>query len=138
MFRRTFFQSQVFRGLEKVGNHCTWLLAFLLYYRFFFFQKTQDAGELKISPEKITLHPFYQFPRNDFAIIRLSQPLTLSDKIGLACLPLNGESSYLGQDLVIIGWGLTKTGAPPDTLMYGHVQSFSHEECEKMLSAGIE
>jgi len=65
-------------------------------------------GEQKIVAERIFLHEQYNTDtqENDIAIIRLSKPVTISDKINVICLP-GPEALSTNQTVWITGWGTT-------------------------------
>jgi secreted trypsin-like serine protease len=65
-------------------------------------------SEQKIVAERIFLHEQYNTntQENDIAIIRLSRPVTISDKINVICLP-GAEALNANQTVWITGWGTT-------------------------------
>jgi len=66
------------------------------------------SGEQKIVAERIFMHEQYntQTKENDIAIIRLSKPVTISDKINVICLP-GPEARNTNETVWITGWGTT-------------------------------
>jgi len=65
-------------------------------------------GEQKIVAERIFMHEQYnpQTQENDMAIIRLSKPVTISDKINVICLP-GPEAHNANETVWVAGWGTT-------------------------------
>ncbi|CAF3648410.1 unnamed protein product [Rotaria socialis] len=65
-------------------------------------------GEQKIAAERIFMHEQYnaQTHENDVAIIRLSKPVTISDKINVICLP-GAEARSENDTVWVAGWGTT-------------------------------
>ena len=60
-------------------------------------------GEQRIVAERIFMHEQYNenTNENDIAIIRLSQPVTISDKINVICLP--GPEALRANETVWVG-----------------------------------
>ena len=46
---------------------------------------------------------------HDIALLRLAAPVTLNNNIKVATLAEEGQS-FLGQECVLAGWGMTSTG----------------------------
>jgi len=65
-------------------------------------------SEQKIVAEQIFMHAEYdtQTNENDIAIIRLSKPVTISDKINVICLP-GPEAHNTNETVWLAGWGTT-------------------------------
>ncbi len=63
--------------------------------------------------ERIFKHQDYnpEAIQNDLTILRLAQPLQFNKYVQPACLP--GPDPQPDADVVLIGWGLTKTGGSP-------------------------
>ncbi|XP_030764109.1 brachyurin-like [Sitophilus oryzae] len=61
----------------------------------------------QIASSNIILHPLWQ--RNillhDIALIILNEPITLSDRIGIVDLPTQLTDSYIGETVLVSGWG---------------------------------
>ena len=62
------------------------------------------------SVAKVILHPNYNKERhhNDLALLKLSSPVTYSDKMRRVCLPKPGEHYGPGSHCFTTGWGLTR------------------------------
>jgi len=65
-------------------------------------------GEQKIAAERIFMHEQYNADthENDVAIIRLSKPVIISDKINVICLP-GPEANNANETVWVAGWGST-------------------------------
>merc|ERR1711860_17109 len=46
-----------------------------------------EPTEQKLEVERIYIHPSYNRPDNDIALMRLRKPTKLNDRVNLACLP---------------------------------------------------
>ncbi|KAM3619297.1 uncharacterized protein V6R79_005753 [Siganus canaliculatus] len=78
---------------------------------------TQDEStEQVISVEKIIVHPQWDNAclscGNDIALIKLSRPAVLNDKVEAACVPPSGEVAPHNDPCYISGWGRLYTGGP--------------------------
>lgn len=71
-----------------------------------------DGAEQSRGVSTIVLHPNYtvtnQAPYYDFALLRLSQPVQLNDRVRLIRPAVDRDQS--GQDAVVTGWGRIETG----------------------------
>uniref|UniRef100_A0ABK0L809 Vitamin K-dependent protein C n=1 Tax=Rattus norvegicus TaxID=10116 RepID=A0ABK0L809_RAT len=72
--------------------------------------RRRDPWELDLDIKEVLVHPNYTRSNsdNDIALLRLSQPATLSKTIVPICLPNSGlaqELSQAGQETVVTGWG---------------------------------
>ena len=67
---------------------------------------------------------------NDYAILRLSQPVSFTDKVSPACLPDNRENTYLGASATATGWGITGSGSNAKTLQEADVTVISNAVCD--------
>ncbi|KAK8402385.1 hypothetical protein O3P69_000659 [Scylla paramamosain] len=66
---------------------------------------------------------------NDVSVLKLSKPLTFSDRVKSA--PLQSDKNFLG-DCVVPCWGRTTEGdVSPTTLHYFHVPTITDAECRK-------
>uniref|UniRef100_A0A672NLP8 pancreatic elastase II n=1 Tax=Sinocyclocheilus grahami TaxID=75366 RepID=A0A672NLP8_SINGR len=75
---------------------------------------SSESGSLAISPSKIIVHENWDSYniRNDIALIKLSSPVTFTDKISPACLP-NSESILPHNfSCYVTGWGRLWTNGP--------------------------
>ncbi|XP_026582245.1 chymotrypsin-like elastase family member 3A, partial [Pseudonaja textilis] len=66
--------------------------------------------QILINPEDIVVHPSWNFTciecGNDIALIKLSRPAVLNDKVQPACLPPRGEVLPNHQPCYVTGWGM--------------------------------
>ena len=69
---------------------------------------------------------------NDYAILRLSQPVYFTDKVSPACLPDNWENTYADARATATGWGATDRpgGSLANTLQKADVRVISNDECK--------
>merc|ERR1712002_491469 len=74
------------------------------------------AANWAILPEKIIVHekwnPIFVAFGNDIALIKLSESVTLSDQVQLACIPPAGSLLPNLYPCYITGWGRLYTGGP--------------------------
>lgn len=81
----------------------------------------RDSGGRIVQVANVTVHPLYGRPQydNDIAVLRLAQPLTLSQSVQPIRLPQRGQSVPLVR-LTVTGWGLTAVS------YYVHYFAFIH------------
>uniref|UniRef100_A0A3Q0RI65 Elastase 3 like n=1 Tax=Amphilophus citrinellus TaxID=61819 RepID=A0A3Q0RI65_AMPCI len=76
----------------------------------------EEAGSQAVLPEKIIVHekwnPIFVAFGNDIALIKLSESVTLSDQVQLACIPPAGTVLSNLYPCYITGWGRLYTGGP--------------------------
>ncbi|XP_053307627.1 chymotrypsin-C-like [Spea bombifrons] len=94
--------------------------------------KNEEEGSIAISPEKIIVHENWNsfLIINDIALIKLSQPVEVSDKIQPACLP--AEGAILANDFpcYVTGWGRLYTNGPiADNLQQALLPVVDHATC---------
>lgn len=72
-----------------------------------------DMGKTWKKIENVHIDVLYDIDSliNDLAILRLEKPIQFSKQISPICLPAESKIS-LFRDLVVTGWGRTKTGGP--------------------------
>ncbi|XP_070812102.1 proproteinase E-like [Pituophis catenifer annectens] len=89
-----------------------------------------------INPGEIFMHPSWN-PNcitcgDDIALIKLSRPAILNDKVQLACLPPRGEVLPNYHPCYITGWGRLYTGGPtPDILQQALLPVVDHAHCSQ-------
>uniref|UniRef100_A0A8D2BBJ6 Chymotrypsin C n=1 Tax=Sciurus vulgaris TaxID=55149 RepID=A0A8D2BBJ6_SCIVU len=93
-----------------------------------------EAGSVFVGVDTIYVHEKWNsfLVRNDIALIKLAEPVELSDTIQVACLP--EEGSVLSQDYpcFVTGWGLLWTNGPiADQLQQGLQPVVSHATCSR-------
>jgi len=89
---------------------------------------------------QIILHPLYSQVTNsyDFALVRLSEPVTVNDCVGTVCLPSVGEEVSPGTKCWITGWGtLQRGGDQPDILQEAEVSILSNRDCWNKFDYGF-
>ncbi|KAJ0067469.1 hypothetical protein NL108_007929, partial [Boleophthalmus pectinirostris] len=94
----------------------------------------EEAGAKAILPEKIIVHrqwnPILVALGNDIAMIKLSEPVTLSDHVQLACIPAPETLLPNLYPCYITGWGRISTGGPiADKLQQALMPVADHETC---------
>jgi len=88
-------------------------------------QQTRAAAE-------VYKHPGYnaRTTQNDYALVKLSSPVTINDCVGTACLPTAGEDVTAGQKCWITGWGTTRSGgSSPKILQESAINIVSNDDC---------
>uniref|UniRef100_A0A8C6Y4B9 Peptidase S1 domain-containing protein n=1 Tax=Naja naja TaxID=35670 RepID=A0A8C6Y4B9_NAJNA len=92
--------------------------------------------QILINSEDIFVHPSWN-PNcldcgNDIALIKLSRPAVLNDKVQLACLPPRGEVLPNDHPCYISGWGRLYTGGPtPDVLQQALLPVVDYAHCSQ-------
>ncbi|XP_048672236.1 chymotrypsin-C-like isoform X3 [Marmota marmota marmota] len=91
-----------------------------------------EEGSLFVGVDTIYVHEKWNsfLVRNDIALIKLAEPVELSDTIQVACLP--EKDSVLPQDYpcFVTGWGrLWTNGASPDILQQGLLLVVDYATC---------
>ncbi|XP_078002798.1 chymotrypsin-C [Phascolarctos cinereus] len=108
----------------------------------------EEDGSVAVAVDTIFVHEKWNSLLNDIALIKLAEPVELSDTIQVACLP--PEDSLLPQDYpcYVTGWGLLWTDGPlSDVLQQALLPIVDHDTCsrfdwwsimvsEKMVCAG--
>uniref|UniRef100_A0A8C5S5T4 Peptidase S1 domain-containing protein n=1 Tax=Laticauda laticaudata TaxID=8630 RepID=A0A8C5S5T4_LATLA len=70
--------------------------------------------------------------RNDIALIKLSRPAILNDKVQLACLPPSEELLPNHHPCYVTGWGTLSTGGPmPDILQQALLPVVDYAHCSQ-------
>ncbi|XP_062874286.1 elastase 3 like isoform X1 [Trichomycterus rosablanca] len=95
-----------------------------------------EAGSKAFTPEKIVVHekwnPIFVVLGNDVALIKLSEHVTLSDTVQLACIPPAGTILTNNYPCYITGWGRLSTGGPiADKLQQALMPVVDHATCSK-------
>lgn len=95
----------------------------------------EEAGSVYAEVDTIYVHEKWNplFLWNDIAIIKLAEPVELSDTIQVACIPEPG--SLLPQDYpcYVTGWGRLWTDGPiADVLQQGLQPIVSHATCSRL------
>ncbi|KAM9217846.1 LOW QUALITY PROTEIN: chymotrypsin-like elastase family member 2A [Leptosomus discolor] len=96
-----------------------------------------EEGSIALSPEKIIVNENWN-PQKvsngyDIALIKLTEHVTLSDHIKLACLPPTQSTLSSNTACYVTGWGLLQTnGALPDVLQQGLLLVVDYATCSKL------
>ncbi|XP_056400081.1 chymotrypsin-C-like isoform X2 [Hyla sarda] len=96
--------------------------------------KEEEEGSVIISPEKIIVHEKWNsfFIRNDIALIKLSEPVQVSDTVQPACLPADGAVLSHDFPCYVTGWGRLYTNGPiADNLQQALLPVVDHATCSK-------
>ncbi|XP_078364179.1 CUB and peptidase domain-containing protein 1-like [Oculina patagonica] len=73
--------------------------------------RSEISGKEKVhSISRYIMHPLYDFPKYDIALIELTKPATINDHVGTICLPESTKKLPVGTVLWQTGWGRTSTG----------------------------
>ena len=87
----------------------------------------------RVDVAEIIMHPKYNSRNvnNDYAILRLAEPVTFTDKVSPACLPNDMRETYAGVLATVTGWGtLSSGGNQPTTLQEVDVTVTTNAECD--------
>jgi len=115
-------KDQYFQMIIKMGGHDIAI---------------DEIGEVKRYVSDIIVHPkFGVRPRDsDVALIKLSRPVMLTNKIKLACLPAVNETVAEGSKCFVSGWGrLGHPGSMPNQLHHAQLPTVSYKQCDKAMS----
>ena len=79
-----------------------------------------DTNFSRVDVAEVKIHPTYDVDPgdNDFAILSLANPVTITHEVSPACLPANRNATYDGVTATVSGWGKLENGSQPD-LLYG-------------------
>ncbi|XP_078467673.1 chymotrypsin-like elastase family member 2A [Lampetra planeri] len=96
----------------------------------------EEGGDEFHSVDQITVHPGWNNNNvaggNDIALIRLAQPVVLSNKVQPSCLPPAGVVLSHNYPCYITGWGRLSTGgALPDALQQANLPVVDHATCSQ-------
>merc|ERR1719234_1338675 len=93
-----------------------------------------DNDFTRVNVAEIIKHPDYkQDPNydNDYAILRLAEPVTFTNKVSPACLPADLRKTYAGVLATVTGWGtLSSGGNQPTVLQEVDVTVTTNAECD--------
>ncbi|KAJ8380643.1 hypothetical protein SKAU_G00014210 [Synaphobranchus kaupii] len=95
-----------------------------------------EPGSKAIAPEQLIVHEkwnsIFVALGNDIALIKLSEHVTLSDQVQLACLPAPGTLLPNNYPCYITGWGRLYTNGPiADNLQQALMPAVDHATCSK-------
>ncbi|PIO11856.1 hypothetical protein AB205_0136800 [Aquarana catesbeiana] len=87
-------------------------------------------------------HPQYntQTDVNDIALIKLSSPATLNDRVSPVCLAASSDVFNGGERCVTTGWGYTNaaTLASPDKLQQVSLPLLTNTQCQRYFGSKIQ
>ena len=89
---------------------------------------------------EIINHPDYnnETVDNDFAILRLANPVNFTKEVRPACLPADLNATYAGVTATVTGWGdLSTGGSSPDVLQEVDVTVTTNAECNNAYGGEI-
>merc|ERR1719422_2964349 len=94
-----------------------------------------DAENYIVPISQIIDHPNYNFPFNDYSILKLTSPITFSETISPICLPAITSEQYVGVLATVTGWGrLSSGGSSPNVLQEVDVTVLSNADCKNSYS----
>jgi len=91
-----------------------------------------DSVYNRVDVAEIINHPNYnsQTLDNDYAILRLANPIDFTIEVSPACLPADLSATYAGVLAIVTGWGtLSSGGSRPSTLQEVEVTVTTNVEC---------
>merc|ERR1712223_2351340 len=79
-----------------------------------------DSVNNKADVAEIIMHPEYRESNNnnDFAILRLSSPVTFTTEVAPACLPADVKQTYKNKVATVTGWGTLESGGQQPTVLH--------------------
>ncbi|KAJ8389569.1 hypothetical protein AAFF_G00118060 [Aldrovandia affinis] len=94
-----------------------------------------DPEEQVLRVNRIITHPKFN-PKtfnNDIALVELTSPVVLSDRVTPVCLP-SGQEPPVGTPCLVAGWGsMYEDGPPADTVMEARVPLLPQNTCKSAL-----
>ncbi|CAK8684132.1 anionic trypsin-2-like [Clavelina lepadiformis] len=90
-----------------------------------------DVGQLLVEIDSYTIHPDYNRFNfdNDYALVKLAEPVEYTDFIRPICLPNQGEETPEGTTALTSGWGSTAGTGSNNILQKVDVPIISPEDC---------
>ena len=92
-----------------------------------------DSDFNRVDVAEIINHPDYnsQTTDNDYAILRLANPVTFTNEVSPACLPADLSATFAGVLATVTGWGtLSSGGNQPTSLQEVGVTVTTNAECD--------
>jgi len=93
---------------------------------------TKADGEIKAQVCSTINHPNYNGNtlENDFAILRLCNPVSFTKMLSPACLPSSSSNNYDSVTATVSGWGtLSQGGSQPSVLQEVNVNTMTNAQC---------
>lgn len=104
--------------------------------------KTDMSNSVSMSVKSFQIHPKFNQVNiwNDIAIIKLSDKVTLNDRIQIACLPQKKDNYYPPikyKNAYILGWGLNSIEnlTSPDILQEALVSVYDSSKCSSVVTS---
>uniref|UniRef100_A0A7N9C9A1 pancreatic elastase II n=1 Tax=Macaca fascicularis TaxID=9541 RepID=A0A7N9C9A1_MACFA len=92
-----------------------------------------ESGSLAVSVSKTVVHQNWNSNQvskgYDIALLKLANPVSLTDKIQLACLPPAGTILPNNYPCYVTGWGRLTNGPLPDVLQQGRLLVVDYATC---------
>jgi len=68
--------------------------------------------------KNVKIHESYETAKyiNDIAVITLSQDIKMGKNVAVACFPTEPVKNYVGQTLIVSGWGKMRDNKPTEDL----------------------
>ncbi|XP_030798763.1 chymotrypsin-like elastase family member 2A [Rhinopithecus roxellana] len=93
-----------------------------------------ESGSLAVSVSKTVVHENWNSSDvsngYDIALVKLANPVSLTDKIQLACLPPAGAILPNNYPCYVTGWGYLQTSGPPsEDLQQGRLLVVDYDTC---------
>jgi len=91
-----------------------------------------DSDFNRVDVAEIINHPNYDSSTtdNDYAILRLANPVAFTNEVSPACLPADLSATYAGVLATVTGWGVLRSGGrQPDVLQKVDVTVTTNTEC---------
>ncbi|XP_028516473.1 chymotrypsinogen B, partial [Exaiptasia diaphana] len=98
------------------------------------------SGGIEYKISKVILHPNYHSNiMNDIALLKLSSPAALNQKVGLICLPRQGNRVPRGKMCWMTGWGRysPNSNAGSDRLKQTFVPIADHQTCRRVNGGSV-
>ncbi|XP_020616819.1 elastase-1-like isoform X2 [Orbicella faveolata] len=97
-------------------------------------QTVTEGAEQVFDVSSVCFHEGFsmQHLRNDIAVLTLSNPVALSDRVNTVCLPQGRQQVLTGTKCYITGWGRTIGGGKPANILQQAVMPVvDHQTCAK-------
>ncbi|XP_078487508.1 plasminogen-like [Ciona intestinalis] len=93
-----------------------------------------EPGEVRINFLMIFKHRLFnaQILNNDIALMKVTAPITFTNKIQAACLPTTKQPPPDQRIVIVSGWGRTQTASSSSVLMQASLKIISSARCRPM------
>lgn len=95
-------------------------------------QKLTEASERTYTVSRVFHYPWYRGYDNDLALMKLTQPVEVSDYVSPICLPDDQDIDFSNKQCVATGWGkvdYNKRGS--DILQKVQIEVYDNSECHR-------